>query len=143
MTAIGAAALALVGAGLSMAGGAQAAPGATKAWDGWCDDGEVCFYYNSNIAGAVYDTPYSASIYSTQVFVCSKQAHGDGALCSGSGDPVHNNAASVINNNRYCDVAVYYNSNWTGPKQIIPRGTWANLNATLKNQNASHKFINC
>lgn len=37
-------------------------------------------------------------------------------------------------------VTVYYNSGYTGAKQGISAGAKVNLNATLKNESASHKF---
>lgn len=134
---------AAVGVALATSDVAVAAPGRPVAGDGWCDSGEACFFYNSNLAGAVYDTPHNLSIYDVQQFKCSMQAYGDGSLCSGAGRQVHNNAASVMNNNKYCDLAIYYNSNWSGSVQVVRAQTWANLNSRLKNENASHKFINC
>ncbi|MFF2044174.1 peptidase inhibitor family I36 protein [Kitasatospora sp. NPDC058170] len=129
---------------------AQADPLYQSNLDGWCDRGEICLYYNSNIAGAVFDVNFNVSHYGFPVpgqpggaeFVCSKQAHGDGPLCNGAGKSVWNNAAAVLNESN-CDVAIFYNSNYNGSYayQVITRGSWANLNSKLKNQNASHKFL--
>jgi hypothetical protein len=38
-------------------------------------------------------------------------------------------------------VRVYLNSNYGGPSQLFAVGQWANLNATLKDNNASHKLL--
>ncbi len=37
-------------------------------------------------------------------------------------------------------VRVYFNTGYGGTYQEIPAGTKRNLNSTLKNNNASHKF---
>ncbi|MFJ3792709.1 peptidase inhibitor family I36 protein [Kitasatospora sp. NPDC090091] len=138
-----------MGTNLVISSQAQAAPDYASALDGWCDQGEVCFYYNSNNAGAIFDVNFSIANYGFPVgdqtyakFVCSKRARGDGPLCNGAGQRVWNNAASVYNNSG-CDVVVYYNSNYdlSNAYQVIPRWGWANLSSTMKNQNASHKFL--
>jgi hypothetical protein len=149
IAAVGAAALLLICANV---GEAQAAPDIPAPLDGWCDQGEACLYYNSNISGAVYDISWNVSNYGIPSggqpysrFVCSAQAHGDGPLCSGAGQRVWNNAASVINRNGLCDLMIFYNSgyNRSYAYQIIPRSSWANLDPTMKNENASQAFVNC
>ncbi|MFI9330316.1 peptidase inhibitor family I36 protein [Kitasatospora sp. NPDC052868] len=150
MATVGVVTLLLTGANVAVSSAAQAQPLYQENLDGWCDQGEICLYYNSNVAGAVFDVNFDVPHYGFPVegqpggaeFVCSAQAHGDGPLCSGAGDRVWNNAASVLNESG-CDVAIYYNSNYDGSYayQIITRGTWANLKPRLKNQNASHRFL--
>jgi hypothetical protein len=143
VAAVGAATLLLIGGNVAMAGTASADPLQQVSQDGWCDLGEVCLFYHSNLVGAVFDSTYTLWNYGAYQFKCSRQAFGDGPLCSGSGEPVWNNAASVYNRNKFCDVAIFYHSNYGGAVQVIPRQHWANLNPTLKNNNASQKFVNC
>ncbi|MFF2044173.1 peptidase inhibitor family I36 protein [Kitasatospora sp. NPDC058170] len=150
MAVLGAVTLLVAGANVAVSSEAQASPLYQSNLDGWCDEGEICLYYNSNVAGSVFDVNYDVSNYAFNIegqpggaeFVCSAQAHGDGPLCSGVGQHVWNNAASVLNESG-CDVAIYYNSGFNGSYayQVITRGGWANLNSKLKNQNASHRFL--
>ncbi|WP_329112833.1 peptidase inhibitor family I36 protein [Streptomyces sp. NBC_01353] len=142
MTVVGAVTLAVLGANVVAATGAAASPTATIAKDGWCDTEEVCLYYNSNLGGGMLDVTYNLLTYVTEDFKCSLDGSGGLDICNGSGSSVWNNAASVRNKSR-CDVVIYYNTGQRGPSQLIPRFSWANLNATLKNNNASHKFVNC
>ncbi|ANW19214.1 hypothetical protein [Streptomyces clavuligerus] len=61
--------------------------------------------------------------------------------CVGDGDAqaVKNNAAAGTSGEASATNTVYFNSGYTGPSQsFAPRST-ANLNATLKNENASIK----
>ena len=58
---------------------------------------------------------------------------------NGKGLCVKNNAASVWNRSSKT-VRVYFNSGYGGTYQSFAAGAKANLNATLKNNNASHKF---
>ncbi|MEU5984958.1 peptidase inhibitor family I36 protein [Streptomyces sp. NPDC047434] len=138
----GLATMILFGAHLVSATGAAASPTATVSKDGWCDKGEVCLYYNSNLYGGMFDVNYNVLNYGADDFRCSLDGSGGRDICNGSGSNVWNNAASVRNNSG-CDVVIYYNSGYKGAKQDILRHTWANLNATLKNNNASHQFIRC
>lgn len=99
--------------------------------DGVCQSGEFCLYYNSYQQGSVSDFAGSISDYgSTYVF------KGPGA---GQGTRVKNGAASVWNRT-FGSVRVYYNSGYSGASQAIAPGGKLNLNSTLKNENASHKF---
>ncbi|MGH3242723.1 MAG: SpoIID/LytB domain-containing protein, partial [Spirillospora sp.] len=59
---------------------------------------------------------------------------------NGKGKCVKNNAASVWNRSSKT-VRVYFNSNYGGKSQAFKAGAKGNLNATLKNQNASHSFV--
>lgn len=101
------------------------------AQDGVCQAGEFCLYYNSYQQGSVSDFTGSISDYgTTYVF------KGPGA---GQGSRVKNSAASVWNRT-FGSVRVYYNSGYSGASQAIAPGAKANLNSTLKNQNASHRI---
>ena len=59
---------------------------------------------------------------------------------NGKGMCVKNNAASVWNRTSKT-VRVYFNSNFAGAHQDFAAGAKGNLNATLKNQNASHELL--
>ncbi|MGO4343679.1 peptidase inhibitor family I36 protein [Phycicoccus sp. Soil748] len=114
--------------------GVSSASAATR--DGACNDGEFCYYYNSDQAGSVSDFGGSIGDYGTTQPDCY-DFKGAG---NGKGVCVKNNAASVWNRSSKT-VRVYYNSNYAGSYQDIPGGTKRNLNTTLKNNNASHQFI--
>jgi Peptidase inhibitor family I36/Peptidase family M23 len=124
---------AVLAGGLSA--GLAAPASAATARDGSCEAGEFCLYYNSNHAGSVSDftgsiTDYGATLPTCYVF------KGAGA---GQGQCVKNNTASVWNRTSGT-VTVFYNSGHTGASQAIAAGGKVNLNATLKNENASHRF---
>ena len=51
-----------------------------------------------------------------------------------------NNAASVWNRTSR-SVRVYFNSNFAGASQVFAAGAMANLNAMLKNNNASYELV--
>lgn len=126
-----AAAVAVLGTALLAApGGAQAA-----GRDGTCDSGEFCLYYNSDNAGSVSDFTTSISDYGdTQPSCYEFKGAGNGqGLC------VKNNAASVWNRTGG-SVTVFYNSGYAGDSQTLAAGAKGNLNATLKNENASHRL---
>ena len=95
-----------------------------------CNAGQFCYYYNSGQAGSV--APLAVPIAD----LASYKFTGEGA---GKGVVVKNNSASVWNRTSQ-SVVVYYNSNYGGASQTIAAGAKVNLNATLKNQNASHRY---
>ncbi|MFC7491837.1 MULTISPECIES: peptidase inhibitor family I36 protein [unclassified Knoellia] len=128
--AVGASAVALLATGMSALG----SPSAQAAGrDGVCNTGEVCFYYNSDFAGSLSDFTTSIADYGTSQPECY-DFKGPGA---GQGLCIKNQVASVRNKTTKA-VTVYYNSGYGGSKQTIAAGASVNLNATLKNQNASH-----
>ena len=108
---------------------------AATARNGVCETGEVCFYYNSSYAGSMSDFSASVANYGTDPATCYvfKSAG------AGQGQCIKNNVASVRNKSSL-PVTVYYNSSYTGSAQKINAGTAVNLNSTLKNNNASHRF---
>jgi hypothetical protein len=110
-----------------------AGPAGAAARDGVCDSGEFCYYYNSNEAGSISDFTGSISDYGTTQPSCY-EFKGAGA---GQGLCVKNNAASTWNRTSKT-VRVFFNSDYGGAYQDIASGAKANLNATLKNNNASH-----
>jgi len=123
-------ALALGGAAVALTSPASAA-----SRDGACDDGEFCYYYNSDNQGSISDFTGSVADYGTTQPSCY-DFKGAGA---GQGLCIKNNAASVWNRSDQT-VRVYYNSNYGGTYQDFAAGAKGNLNASLKNQNASHEF---
>jgi murein DD-endopeptidase MepM/ murein hydrolase activator NlpD len=113
-----------------------AAPSAqAAARDGICQSGEFCLYYNSDHAGSVSDFTTSISDYGATQPECY-EFKGAGA---GQGQCVKNNAASVWNRTSG-SVTVFYNSGYSGDSQTFASGAKVNLNATLKNDNAGHRF---
>ncbi|MFI6427300.1 peptidase inhibitor family I36 protein [Promicromonospora sp. NPDC050880] len=110
-----------------------AAQAATR--DGICDAGEFCYYYNSDHAGSISDFDVSVGDYGTEQPSCY-DFKGAGA---GQGLCLKNDAASVWNRSAK-PVRVYYNSEYGGTYQEVAAGAKVNLNSTLKNNNASHRF---
>ncbi|BFU47606.1 SpoIID/LytB domain-containing protein [Krasilnikovia sp. MM14-A1004] len=118
--------------------GAAVAPGAAHAADrdGSCDSGDFCYYFNSNQGGSVSDFTDSVDDYgATQPSCYEFKGAGEG-----KGVCVKNNAASVWNRTGKT-VRVYFNSGFNGAHQDFDPGEKANLNATLKNNNASHDLL--
>ena len=115
---------------------ATATPAFAASRDGVCDTGEFCYYFNSGEAGSISDFTGSISDYGTTQPSCY-DFKGAG---NGKGNCVKNNAASVWNRSSKT-VRVYFNSGYAGAHQDFAPGAKGNLNATLKNQNASHQFI--
>jgi surface antigen len=125
-----------VGAAMAVGMGAITAPAAQAASrDGVCDAGEFCYFYNSNLTGSLSDFTGSVSDYGTNPATCYvfKSAG------SGRGVCIKNNAASVWNRSSV-PVTVYFNSGFGGASQVFTAGASGNLNSTLKNNEASHKF---
>ncbi len=108
-----------------------APPAQAAAQDGVCQVGEFCLYYNSYQQGSLSDFGSSIPDYGSTYRFKSAGA--------GQGILVKNGAASVWNRT-FGSVTVYYNSGYSGATQTFSPGAKANLNPTLKNQNASHKF---
>lgn len=113
-----------------------ASPASAASRDGVCDGGEFCYYFNSDNAGSVSDFTGSVADYGTTQPSCY-DFKGPG---NGKGECIKNQAASVWNRSSKT-VRVYYNSNYGGTYQDFKAGAKGNLNSSLKNQNASHKFL--
>ncbi|NJP95511.1 peptidoglycan DD-metalloendopeptidase family protein [Nonomuraea sp. FMUSA5-5] len=122
---------------MALGGGllAAAAPASAASRDGVCDSGEFCYYFNSDNQGSVSDFTASVADYATTQPTCY-DFKGPGA---GKGECIKNAAASVWNRSSKT-VRVYYNTGYAGTYQDFAAGAKGNLNATLKNQNASHEF---
>lgn len=112
-----------------------AVPAQAAGRNGVCEAGEFCLYYNSNHAGSVSDFTTSIPDYGATQPDCY-EFKGAGA---GQGQCVKNNAASAWNRTSG-SVTVYFNSGYGGASQTFAAGAKVNLNATLKNENASHKL---
>lgn len=104
--------------------------------NGVCETGEVCFYYNSNYAGSLSDFTADVANYGTDPATCYvfKSAGAGQGLC------IKNEVASVRNLSGKA-VKVFFNSSYGGTYQTIGANSAANLNATMKNNNASHQFV--
>ncbi|SHG00925.1 SpoIID/LytB domain protein [Jatrophihabitans endophyticus] len=113
-----------------------AAPASAAGRDGTCDNGEFCYYFNSGEKGSVSDFTDSLDDYGAKQPSCY-EFKGTG---NGKGKCVKNNAAAVWNRTGKT-VRVYFNSNYAGAHQDFATGAKGNLNATLKNQNASHQLL--
>ncbi|MGW5125737.1 hypothetical protein ACWEQ7_17080 [Streptomyces sp. NPDC004069] len=120
-------ALAGIGTGLATAGTASAA-------GDFCSSGNACLHYNSDYKGAFYKQYAAISNYANYYFSASY------AGSNGAGLSVKNNTASVDNWDFNYGIRLYYNSNYAGAYQSIGAGGQANLNSTLKNNNACGKF---
>ncbi|MFE2601605.1 peptidase inhibitor family I36 protein [Streptomyces sp. NPDC057617] len=131
LAAAGAMSFALMGAGLATAAPASAAVA--------CPAGAACLHYNSNFEGAIFAQTGGVSDYAGHTFVASSYPNGS----NGAGQNVKNNAASVNNNNVNRQFRVYFNSGYNGSfaYQTIGAFAAANLNSTMKNNNASGQFI--
>jgi cell wall-associated NlpC family hydrolase len=117
---------------------ALASPTEPAPRDGFCDDGEFCYYYNSDAKGSISDFKVeSLGNYGTTLPSCYDFKGGG----NGKGQCIKNNAASVWNRTNH-SVTVYSNSNYVGAHQDIDAGFKGNLNSALKNNNASHQPAN-
>ncbi|GAA1182520.1 surface antigen [Kitasatospora gansuensis] len=129
--------LAIAGTALAMAVPLVAStPAFAASRDGVCDSGEFCLYYNSDQGGSVSDFAGSISDYGATQPSCYEFKSGG----SGQGVCVKNNAASVWNRTGKT-VRVYFNSGYAGASQDFASGAKGNLNATLKNNEASHQLL--
>ncbi|MFB9375644.1 peptidase inhibitor family I36 protein [Kineococcus gynurae] len=129
-------AAALAVSGLAVVGPVTAADAATPR-NGVCESGEVCFYYLSNYQGSLSDFTSSVSTYGTDPATCYVfKTRG----LSGYNACIKNNVQSVWNRSTRA-VRVYYNSNYSGASQLIPANSYTNLNTSLRDNNASHKFL--
>lgn len=111
------------------------APAATAATVNGCPEVYLCFYFNSDFEGARADYLRSDGNLDNETF---NKRGTDG---NGQGRVVKNNAASVVNNWSYY-ATVYYNSGCNGSVASQTFGAYrkGNLNATMKNENASFKW---
>jgi hypothetical protein len=130
-------ALTIAGAAVAITASLMAtgSPAFAAARDGICDSGEFCYYFLTNEAGSLSDFTGSVANYGTTEPTCF-DFKGPGA---GQGQCIKNNAESVWNRSSRT-VTVFFNSNFGGPPQPIAPGARINLNPTLSDNNASHRF---
>jgi hypothetical protein len=109
-----------------------ASPAQAASYNGVCETGEFCLYYNSGNQGSLRDFPGSIPSY------------GEGATChkfisagAGQGQCVKNNAASAWNR-QAPPVTVFYKSGYAGAIDNFSPGSKADLRPALKNENAGH-----
>jgi GH24 family phage-related lysozyme (muramidase) len=116
---------------------ASAAPAIAAANDGLCETGEFCYYYSATNAGSMRDfSSSSLPSYTDSTGSCYTFK----SAGAGQGECVQNHAASVWNRTS-STVNVYYNSNYGGASQGFASNAKGDLNATLKNNNASHRTV--
>ncbi|WTW95623.1 hypothetical protein OG216_20535 [Streptomycetaceae bacterium NBC_01309] len=112
-----------------------AAPPAHAEGAGRCypETGEACLFFNSNMGGARYSTGKTTAYTSGMVFKGG----------NGSGYPVKNNAASVINFSGDWFLVIDYNSSnrCAYACQKVTPNTSVNLNSQLKNNNAAQHWL--
>lgn len=92
--------------------------------NGVCEQYEACLYYDGNHSGSMRDYFFGQADLAGDVFLSA----GDG-----KGKPVKNDAASAQNRDPDLFVCVYYNENFSGPSDQIPRNGWENLDQTWNN----------
>ncbi|MFD5573765.1 MULTISPECIES: peptidase inhibitor family I36 protein [Streptomyces] len=129
-----------IGATILIAGGIAVGTAAPANAATACpSSGVACLWYNSDYEGGIYVQGASLSDYAGYYFSTSTAPNGS----NGSGQEVKNNAASVTNRSTFYRFRVYYNSGWDGSYayQTIGISSRANLNATMKNENASGAFV--
>ena len=102
--------------------------GITSNYDGVCEEGELCLYYNTNRDGSSYaDFFRSVQDFATAKFLAPGR---------GQGQLIKNNAASACNKDNRLTARIFYNSNWEGVYDDIPPNTCETLDDTY-NENAS------
>ncbi|MCT2587021.1 peptidase inhibitor family I36 protein [Actinophytocola gossypii] len=105
---------------------------AASNYDGVCQDGELCLYYNTNRDGSSYaDFYYGVMDFATSRFIAPGR---------GEGQPVKNNAASACNKDDRLTARIYFNSGWEGVYDEIPPNTCERL-ADTYNENASFSWV--
>lgn len=135
LTAVAGIAAALFGVVGVLPAAATSAQSPATARDGVCDPGEFCYYWGANQFGSVSDFTMSVGNYGTTEPTCF-DFKGPGP---GQGQCIKNNAESVWNRSSR-SVTVFFNSGFGGHPQTFAPGAVDNLDSTLFNNNASHRF---
>jgi hypothetical protein len=115
---------------LSVATPAFAAP--TR--NGRLEEGEFGFYYNSAKYGY-------GSLFDTDTGIANLAGYRFLSSGNGKGQYVKNNAAACYNTNNYVYGIVFFNSNFTGDRDIFVPNEKRDLVYFLKNENASYGWI--
>lgn len=118
----------------SLLGAALPAQAAQTTRDGTCAPGEFCYYSNATGATTVSDFKYSVAALGRNAPNCQTFL----SRGPGHGECVRNNAEMVWNRTS-TDVTVFYSTNYRGASQTIRSGQKVRLNASLINNNASHR----
>jgi len=121
----------------SLIGAAFVGAESASASAGPCAAQEACLFFNSGYQGATFSDGAGNSQTPENYGAPNWYTFSNG---NGAGIYVKNNAASVFDYDTNYSVTIYYNSDNTGPKQYIKRGTGANLNSDLKNNDASQCY---
>lgn len=101
------------------------------AQDGVTHRSEFVFYYNSGWKGSLSDFKSSKANLAGYNFLSNG---------NGKGQAVKNNSASVANFHSSRNARVYYNSNYAGANDLVPKYTKIQLTNTY-NDNASYKWL--
>jgi hypothetical protein len=103
--------------------------------NGVCDNGEFCYYYNTNQGGSVSDLRDVMATYRPAAGCYTFRGSG-----AGQWQCVDANAASVWNRTGKA-ITVYTARNFdvAYASQVIPAGAKVNLNSSVKNKNKSHR----
>ena len=136
----------IVAAGALAGASVLAAPGANAAGSGNCADwgdgstgagGDACVYYHPQLTGGFYGNQFKINYQGKTFGGCSNNN------CQGDGQSVRNNAASVADQDYSCTVViqVYPLGTANNPFQEVGPLTWADLNSTLRNNNASQVWL--
>ncbi len=130
--------------GLFTAGLALGAPAAYASGPGYCvwgdgstgTGGDGCEVYHANLLGGYFGSPYSINYQGYTFAGCFN------GNCDGGGKQVRNDAASVYNYDTACTLHVWVYPLGTSGNvgQSIPPDSWANLNSTLANNEASQTW---
>lgn len=97
---------------------------------GW----EYCLYYQQNQGGAYWGTNQRTFGTITATFPNNGAGHGQ---------PVRNNAASMVDNTQTCNVTTWVYPNYVGDFNWLWPTFWGNLTPTLHNNEASISYNNC
>ncbi|MFF2330134.1 MULTISPECIES: hypothetical protein [unclassified Streptomyces] len=98
----------------------------------------MCLYYSPNLTNASW-TPSGTS--DANLSGNKFANHGTGS--AGAGQVVRNNAASMGNHTTNCHVTVFYSPDFKGDRNWLRAGHAGNLNADLRNNDASIRVDGC
>ncbi|MGE7435055.1 hypothetical protein [Kitasatospora sp. NPDC001175] len=129
---VAAATVAVAFGGVFLSAGSASASGG-----GSCGGNDACLYYYQGLKGGSFGDPSVDTYQYNSNYLFDGCNNGS---CGGDGKYVRNAAASVWNVNPTNTVRIYYSPDQSGPYQDIAPRAWANLNDTLRNQNASQDW---
>jgi hypothetical protein len=110
-----------------------------SASSGNCESYDACLFYHQYGEGGYFGDGGNDNYGAPNYFTFGGCGQDN---CDGDGQQVRNNAAYVWNFNSHTVRVFYYpNQSYNGPYQDIAGGTSANLNDSLRNNNASQQFL--